>query len=73
MTWIEISEKLPEPYEEILFLVGGEEIHFGHLQGLVTHKDCEFYSFNEKKGYKYDLQIEFDERVTKWLQIPPIK
>jgi len=70
MTWIDIWEEEPPRNEEILFLIGKGDIHFGTIYGTEKLRKCTFYSFCNKNNYSCDASEEYQYRVVYWCPVP---
>lgn len=72
MEWIDIWENEPPRNEEILFMTGDEQVHYGEIFDTVKLRKCRFRSYTCKEYYECDLLTPLHDRVIYWHPIPTI-
>lgn len=70
MEWIDIWKHEPPRNQEILFLTGDKEVHFGEIYSEEKLRKCSFRSYVTKEYYYCDKTTDFEDRVIYWYPIP---
>ena len=70
MEWKDIWITEPPRNEEILFMIGNEEVHIGEIFSLEKLRKCRFYSFLRNCEYECDSETPYEQRVIYWFPIP---
>lgn len=62
MEWINVNDKLPKEYDQEVIVAYYNENYDEHMTGFAYFRENEFYN----EGYDIDL----NEHVTHWMEIP---
>jgi hypothetical protein len=68
--WMDIWTNDPIRNEEMLFITGDKEIHYGEIFSQEKLRKCKFHCFVCKADYECDSTTELQGRVTHWIPIP---
>ena len=70
MEWKDIWKEEPPRNEEIFFMTGDEDIHYGEIFSDEKLRKCGFHSFYCKEDYFCDSNTKYENRVIYWFPIP---
>ena len=70
--WINIWEVEPPRNEDILFMIGDEEVHLGSIFTEDKLRKCQFHSYLRYKDYACDKTTPMQNRVIYWHPLPTL-